>query len=52
VLLKISTGKNGPSHSLTLSRKAWVLLVIGRQPFYNRAPSSGIRLDANAIIDG
>jgi hypothetical protein len=23
-----------------------------RQPFHNRAPSSRIRLDANAIIDG
>src|SRR6266436_479356 len=25
---------------------------VGRQPFHNRAPSSGIRLDANAIVDG
>jgi hypothetical protein len=27
-------------------------LVSSRQPFHNRAPSSRIRLDANAIIDG
>jgi hypothetical protein len=26
--------------------------VVGRQPLHKRAPSSGIRLDANAIIDG
>ncbi|MCU1242085.1 MAG: hypothetical protein JWO71_2811 [Candidatus Acidoferrum typicum] len=30
----------------------FALVAVGRQPFHNRAPSSRIRLDANAIIDG
>jgi hypothetical protein len=35
-----------------LSRSDAAFWTYGRQPFHNRARSSGIRLDANAIIDG
>jgi hypothetical protein len=45
--------KSTEAAALGISIRATMqLLPDGRQPFHNRAPSSRIRLDANAIIDG